>query len=89
MTDWTHRCAESPESVALKLMHEIAKVEGRLDHHRGARPVAMDRQWILDTFSECLEAVRGQRTLNGRDNKKLGRIAADRAVSRNGADKHS
>ena len=54
----------SPENVAFKLMLEIAKVEKKvLSAHPGRGASAPDRQWILDTYSECLEAVRGQRTI--------------------------
>jgi len=66
MTDWsTVRCYESsPENVAFKLMLEIPKAETKLDkRHPSLRATAPDRQWILDTYSECLEAVRGQRTI--------------------------
>ena len=68
MTDWStmkHRFEDSPENVAFKLMQEIAKIERR------ARAATFDRQWILDTFSECLQAVRGQRAIvpNGRDDE--------------------
>ena len=65
MTDWAvHRFENSPENVAFKLMQEIARVERKaLDRQRGERGVTFDRQWILDTFSECLEAVRGRRTI--------------------------
>ena len=75
MTDWStmkHRFEDSPENVAFKLMQEIAKIEGKtIDRHRGARAATFDRQWILDTFSECLQAVRGQRAIvtNGRDDE--------------------
>jgi len=66
MTDWsTVHCYESsPENVAFKLMLEIAKAETKLDRrHPSLRATAPDRQWILDTYSECLEASRGQRTI--------------------------
>ena len=44
----------SPEQVAYNLMELIRTSERR-------RIDAVDRAWILDTYSECLTAVRGQR----------------------------
>ena len=48
-----------PEQVAFKLMKELANVEGR-DLYLGAKNAA-DRKWVLDTYAECLHAVRGYR----------------------------
>ena len=63
MSDGMHRCAGSPEPIAFKLMLEIAKLEKKAFTSRlGGR--VTDRQWVLDTFSECLEAVRGNRPLH-------------------------
>jgi hypothetical protein len=47
-----HIGENSPEEVALKLFHEIVSVEART---LGAN---LNRKWILDTYSECLMAVR-------------------------------
>ena len=58
MTDWStmHRYETSRESVAFKLMLEIAKADKKLfSSHPRLRATAPDRQWILDTYSECLE----------------------------------
>ncbi len=52
----------SPEEVAFKLMHQIARLEGRAMTFDGKTPA--DRQWLLDTYSECLSAVRGGRAAN-------------------------
>lgn len=59
MTDSTtvHIGENSPEHVAHKLMHEIAGVEGKTIQVNGSA----DREWILDTYMECLIAVRGSR----------------------------
>ena len=45
-----HIGENSPEYVAFKLYHEITRIEAR-----GEKP---DRKWILDTYAECLLAVR-------------------------------
>ncbi len=53
---------DSPELVALALLERIAHSEGR---HFDAKPpegsTRADRQWILDTYFDCLNAVRGHR----------------------------
>jgi hypothetical protein len=51
----------SPEEVAFKLMHQVARLEGRAMATDGKSPA--DRQWLLDTYAECLATVRGQRAL--------------------------
>ncbi len=62
---FAHRCESSPEQVAFRLMLEIAKVENKaFTGHPRLRGTAPDRQWVLDTFSECLEAVRGNRPVH-------------------------
>jgi hypothetical protein len=52
---------DSPEIVALALLERIARSEGR--HFETAPPEgsAADRQWILETYLDCLTAVRGRR----------------------------
>ncbi len=52
---------DSPEIVALALLERIAHSEGR---HFEAAPhegSAADRRWILDTYFDCLNVVRGHR----------------------------
>ena len=58
-----HIGANSPEEVARKLMREIARVEQRSFNIAKMRPdwKAADRRWILNTYAECLEAVKGNR----------------------------
>ena len=51
----------SPEQVALKLTENIASIEQFQLHGGGKRPA--DRKWLLDTYAECLEAVRGHRSI--------------------------
>ena len=51
----TIRIAENtPEQVAYKLFDDIRVAENR-------QLANMDRQYILDTYAECMEAVRGER----------------------------
>jgi hypothetical protein len=56
-----HIAENSPEWVALTLLKMVASAEGREIRHwiSGDHPV--DRAWILDTYAECLQAVRGER----------------------------
>lgn len=54
-----HIGENSPEQVAFKLMQEVASVEGKDMFSHGKTPA--DRKWILDTYTECLRAVRGFR----------------------------
>ncbi len=49
-TSVVHIGENSPEQVAYKLLHEIAAIENTT----GRR----DRKWWLDTYAECLLAVR-------------------------------
>jgi hypothetical protein len=48
-----HIGENSPEHVAFKLFKEVAAVE-----LYGNQPKAPTRQWILDTYAECLRTVR-------------------------------
>ena len=53
---------DSPEIVALALLERIARSEGR---HFDVNPedggTTADRKWVLDTYFECLTAVKGHR----------------------------
>lgn len=57
-----HLGENSPEHVAYKLLNHIAHLEskslnGSIDHpERNA-----SRKWLLDTYAECVNAVRGHR----------------------------
>ena len=52
---------DSPEIVALALLERVARSEGRLFEHKPEEGAVADRKWILDTYFECLNAVRGHR----------------------------
>jgi len=48
--------SNAPEFAALKLLHIIASVEGKdILGHGGTTP---DRNWVLETYAECLMVVR-------------------------------
>jgi hypothetical protein len=56
-----HIGENSPEHVALKLLINIAYAEKKHFYpglYDGEKP---SRKWLLDTYAECLEAVRGDR----------------------------
>ena len=61
----THMGDNSPEQVAFKLMYLIGMSEQK---GLEATRASADRKWILDTYAECLEAVRGERVF-GRDTR--------------------
>jgi hypothetical protein len=52
-----HIAENSPEEVAFKLLYEIAEAEGMQMRLAGGTKKP-DRQWILDTYAECIMAVR-------------------------------
>lgn len=45
---------DSAEIVALALLRQVAQVEDK-------SVLEIDRAWLLDTYAECLTAVRGDR----------------------------
>jgi hypothetical protein len=54
-----HIGENSPEHVAWKLLHDVAAVEGKAFHRTpGPNQEPADRKWILDTYAECIRAVR-------------------------------
>ena len=65
MTDAATKLAESgvnsPEQVAHRLMHHVADVEGKKLYLSSESETVADRKYILDTFAECLDAVKGNR----------------------------
>lgn len=58
-----HIGENSPQQVAYKLMQDIAKVERKILYNsvNPSSDTTADRKWILDTYSECLSAVQGNR----------------------------
>lgn len=53
-----HIGENSPEQVAYKLLVHISNVEKRNMDGHGDKPA--DRKWVLDTYTECLQAVMGR-----------------------------
>ena len=54
-----HIGENSPEHIAWKLFHDVAAVEGKALHRNpGPNQEPANRQWILDTYAECIRAVR-------------------------------
>ena len=57
-----HISENSPERIAYILMETIANVEQKaLYSNPSSDRTSADRQWILDTYAECLRAVHGTR----------------------------
>ncbi len=52
----SHSGANSPEYVAFLLLRTLADIESK-ELNRGY-PNTADRNWILDTYAECLDVVR-------------------------------
>ena len=50
----------TPEQVALSLFHIIARVEGKSLDWNGK-----DREWILNTYAECIRTIREPQTRSG------------------------
>lgn len=48
---------DSHEAVALALLYEVSKVEGKYRPNK----VGDNRKWLLDTYGECLQAVKDGR----------------------------
>jgi hypothetical protein len=60
MTDQTvvHIGENSPEQVAYKLVMAIAANEGKSLSNTPVSKAEADRVWLLDTYAECLQAVK-------------------------------
>ena len=59
-----HFGENSPEQVAFKLMEKIADVEQRPLYKHDDTKNAADRKWILDTYAECIVAVKSPSSRN-------------------------
>lgn len=57
-----HIGENSPEQVAYKLLQDVMNAENRAPYKNDKRELA-DRKYLLDTYSECLRAVKGGRTV--------------------------
>jgi hypothetical protein len=57
----------TPERIALELMQLVAGVERKeLTPPAGKDKTMADRDWILQTYAECLESVRSPNARSGR-----------------------
>jgi hypothetical protein len=56
-----HIGENSPEQVAYKLLHIIAANERKTLSSSATGVATAERKWLLDTYAECLTAVRGVR----------------------------
>lgn len=59
---------DSPEAVALALMERIAEAEDMYFGAAGEK--AVTREWILSTYSQCLQATLGSAAIE--DNLRSG-----------------
>ena len=53
-----HMGENSPEFVAVILLRTVASNEGKSLFGHGGDGASADRKWLLDTYAECLQAVR-------------------------------
>ncbi len=53
-----HIGENTPEEIAYKLLHNVAAAEGKSFARSATAKSNGDRKWILDTYAECLLAVR-------------------------------
>jgi hypothetical protein len=53
---------DSPELIAFVLLKSIVQVE-----QSRQQPHVFEKDWLLDTYAECLEAVHGKRTRSAPD----------------------
>jgi hypothetical protein len=53
---------DSPELIAFVLLKSIVQVE-----QSRQQPHVFEKEWLLDTYAECLEAVHGKRTPSAPD----------------------
>jgi hypothetical protein len=57
-----HIGENSPEKIAYVLLCDIARMESTVLHSNPSNGQQIaTRQWLLDTYSECIEAVKGYR----------------------------
>jgi len=57
----------SPEQIAYLFMENIAQVERKVFHHDGtSAETSADKRWTLDTYVECLLAVKSPRKCLGK-----------------------
>lgn len=62
-----HIGENSPEQVAYRLFRHVADAEDKILVQGSARGEAATRKWIIDTYAECLYAVKNphKRSITG------------------------
>jgi hypothetical protein len=55
---------DSPEVVAFALLRYLAQLEQANARQTG---VVFDREWLLDAYADCLDAVKGNRSTASND----------------------
>ena len=70
---------DSPELVAFALLRYLAQLE---QPRAASEGIEFDRDWLLDAYAECLEAVRGLRPLAAREPKPAAAPAKGRTAAR-------
>jgi hypothetical protein len=62
-----HIGENSQEKIAHTLLHEIMRTEGRVSYKpQSSGDQQADRKYLLDTYAECIEAVKGFRNITSR-----------------------
>jgi hypothetical protein len=70
---------DSPELVAFALLRYLAQLEQARERETG---VVFDRDWLLAAYSDCLDAVKGNRTTAPSTPSKAAATAARGSRSR-------
>ena len=70
---------DSPEVVAFALLRYLAQLEQATARQTG---VVFDRDWLLDAYAECLDAVKGNRSTAASDDVPAPRGAGKGRTSR-------
>jgi hypothetical protein len=66
---------DSPEVVAFALLRYLAQLEQPRASEAGT---VFDREWLLDAYADCLEAVKGERTKASQTTSSQGAQSARR-----------
>ncbi len=70
---------DSPEVVAFALLRHLAQLEQASASKTG---VVFDRDWLLDAYADCLDAVKGNRPASAGDYEPPARPARGRPLGR-------
>jgi hypothetical protein len=70
---------DSPEVVAFALLRYLAQLEQPRASETGT---VFDREWLLDAYADCLEAVKGERTRSSEASSSSSKTAQGRSPRR-------